>query len=102
MEDRVPKERTTLLLLASAAYLTASVAAANAAESCSAYPADAPAQITQDDMQAQLGAAPKPTKPLHIVYIAKTLYGYSQAIAQGIGRVEGFGGHPGGNSGPEG
>ena len=84
MEDHVPKEKTTLSLLASAACLTATVVAANAAESCSANPADAPAQIAQDDMQAQLGAVPKPTKPLHIVYIAKTLYGYSQAIAQGI------------------
>lgn len=79
----MPKDRIASLLLATAC-LTVSVVTADAAASCSVYPTDAPEQITQDEMDSQLGPVPKPAGSLKIVYIAKTLYGYSQAIAQGI------------------
>lgn len=76
------KDRLLLYFLACGC-LTASVAVA-AAANCSTYPDDAPAQMTNDEMLSALGPAPKPSGRLHFVYVAKTLYGYSQAIAQGM------------------
>lgn len=80
------KGRLSGLLLAGvslAGMLTAF--SAQAAETCSMYPEGAAEQATTAEIDATLGAVPAADRPLHVVYITKTLLNEAlQAIAQGV------------------
>ncbi len=75
-----------LALFASASAVAIALAGgAQAAGSCSAYPASAMDRIESTDVEAKFGPIPAPAKPLHFAYVAKTLINeFWQDVASGI------------------
>ena len=70
---------------ASLVALAAGSAAAQAAESCSAYPTGTAEKIESSDLASKLGPFPKPSKELHFAYVTKTLINeFWQDVAAGV------------------
>lgn len=58
---------------------------AQAAESCSAYPAGTAEKIESSDLGSKFGAVPKPGKELRFAYVTKTLINeFWQDVAAGV------------------
>ena len=73
------------ILAATTAVSTILSAAAWAEETCSAYPQAASEKIESVDLEKTFGAVPAPTKPLHVVYVTKTLINeFWQDVAAGV------------------
>lgn len=72
--------------LATALILTmAGGSAAQAAETCSAYPTGTADQIDSTAVEAKFGAVPAPKRPLHFAYVTKTLINeFWQGVAAGV------------------
>ena len=59
--------------------------AAQAAESCSAYPTGTAEKIESSDLASKFGAVPKPSKELRFAYVTKTLINeFWQDVAAGV------------------
>lgn len=79
------KTFSALMTTASLFVLTMSVAAANAAESCSTYPTATAEKIESADLSSKFGDVPKPPKELHFAYVTKTLINeFWQDVAAGV------------------
>lgn len=81
----MPRISRTPVLAAGVAIAVAASPAAQAAESCPAYPTGTADRIESTDLDAKLGAIPKPTRELHFAYVTKTLINeFWQDVASGI------------------
>ena len=70
---------------ASLVAFAAGSAAAQAAESCSAYPTGTAEKIESSELASKLGPFPKPSKELHFTYVTKTLINeFWQDVAAGV------------------
>ena len=70
---------------ASLVAFAAGSAAAQAAESCSAYPTGTAEKIESSELASKLGPFPKPSKELHFAYVTKTLINeFWQDVAAGV------------------
>ena len=74
-----------ILTTASLLALAMGTGAAQAAESCSAYPTGTAESIESSDLASKLGAVPKPGKELRFAYVTKTLINeFWQDVAAGV------------------
>jgi ribose transport system substrate-binding protein len=74
-----------ILTTASLLALAMGTGAAQAAESCSAYPTGTAEKIESSDLASKLGGVPKPGKELHFAYVTKTLINeFWQDVAAGV------------------
>lgn len=72
-------------LLSALLTTTAFAAAAHAQDSCTAYPQSASEKVESTALESTFGAVPAPTKPLHVVYVTKTLINeFWQDVAAGV------------------
>ena len=74
-----------ILTTASLLAVAMGTGAAQAAESCSAYPTGTAESIESSDLASKLGAVPKPGKELRFAYVTKTLINeFWQDVAAGV------------------
>jgi len=72
-------------LLSALLTTTAFASAALAQDTCTAYPQAAAEKVDSSALEATFGAVPAPTKPLHVVYVTKTLINeFWQDVAAGV------------------
>src|SRR5260370_23237720 len=80
-----PMKRNALLVAALATPFLFAATRASAEEPCSAYPTGTAEKVESVDLEKTFGAVPAPTKPLHFVYVTKTLINeFWQDVAAGI------------------
>jgi len=79
------KTFSNLMTTASIFVLATSVATANAAGNCSAYPTGTAEKIESSDLASKFGDVPKPGKELRFAYVTKTLINeFWQDVAAGV------------------
>lgn len=77
--------KLTSILVATTAASAMLAGAAWAADTCTAYPTAATEKVESADLTKTFGAVPAPTKPLHVVYVTKTLINeFWQDVAAGV------------------
>src|SRR6202790_2947131 len=80
-----PMKRNVLLAVALTAPFLLAAALARAEEPCSAYPTGTAEKVESVDLEKTFGAIPAPKKPLHFVYVTKTLINeFWQDVSAGI------------------
>src|ERR1700722_11024730 len=80
-----PVKRNVLLAAALTVPFLCVSALVRAEEPCSAYPTGTAEKIESVDLEKTFGAVPAPKKPLHFVYVTKTLINeFWQDVSAGI------------------